>query len=189
MCRSGSFSNYWNYNIKYGAKVWRDWETGWTMKQINPKKLKFGAASFLKHLVLIDFISIIQVHTRANFHTHWLTCYKKGTVIWSKCLLNLEPPCKDFDSFATEGKKRPSRTMNQFFTTLPKSNVLRRVFRELLSQHPSLPLFLQRARINHSLKVLCLGACYTWADSYTDFKANHTPLHTSQKDCRWRNIR
>lgn len=65
--------------------------------------------------------------------------------------------------------------MNQFFTTLPKSNVLQRVFRELLMQCPSLPLFLQRAHINHFLKVLlCLSMGYTWADSYMDFQVNHT---------------
>lgn len=65
--------------------------------------------------------------------------------------------------------------MNRFFPTLPKSNVLLRAFRELLRQYPSLPLFVLRAWNHRFLKILlCLGVCYTWADSYTDFKVNHT---------------
>lgn len=66
--------------------------------------------------------------------------------------------------------------MNRFFPTLPKSNVLPRAFRELLRQYLSLPLFVLRAWNHRFLKILlCLGVCYTWADSYTDFKVNHTP--------------
>ena len=90
--------------------------------------------------------------------------------------LNLELPHKDFDSLATVGGETPSRTMNRFCTTLPKPNVLPRAFRELLRQYLSLPLFVPRAWNHHFLKILlCLGVCYTWADSYTDFKVNHTP--------------
>lgn len=53
-------------------------------------------------------------------------------------------------------------------------------FRELsenyLGNHLSLPLFVLRAWNHRFLKILlCLGVCYTWADSYTDFKVNHTP--------------
>ncbi|CAN0154025.1 unnamed protein product [Rangifer tarandus platyrhynchus] len=66
--------------------------------------------------------------------------------------------------------------MNQFFLHCLSLMYFRELSENYLGNHLSLPLFVLRAWNHRFLKILlCLGVCYTWADSYTDFKVNHTP--------------